>query len=160
MMFTQREKQRTDNFEVECKKFFEDLGRSRNMVFSTSADDRVTSRMMSVIILGGCFYFQTDINFRKCSQISKNPNVAMCVDNISVEGICSEIGKPFDNTDFIQLFEQNYNWSYKKYSRTRNERLFKVEPTYIQRWIYENSEPYIESYDFHKKLYSKKLYIC
>lgn len=159
MMYMHGENNTMNNFEERCRELFEIFGESKNMVLSTSADDKVTSRMMSVIVLDGIFYFQTDITFRKCSQIFKNTNVALCTDNISVEGICSEIGKPSDNADFIRLFEQHYNWSYHKYSGIRNERLFKVEPTYIQRWIYEDSEPYIESFDFHKKLYSKMLYI-
>lgn len=159
-MCMQKEDQSTISFEGESRKFFADLGESKNMVLSTSAGDKVTSRMMSVIIFDGCFYFQSDINFRKCSQILKNPNVALCADNISVEGICTEIGKPNVNADFIRLFKQHYNWSYNKYSSVKNERLFKIEPTYIQKWIYENLEPYIESFDFVNKLYSKKLYIC
>ncbi len=94
MMCMQKENQAMIRFEEERRKFFAELGESKDMVLSTSADDKVTSRMMSVLIFDGCFYFQTDINFRKCSQILKNPNVALCTDNISVEGICTKIGKP------------------------------------------------------------------
>ena len=160
MMCMQKENQVVNNFEEERRKFFTELGESKNMVLSTSADDKVTSRMMSVIIFDGCFYFQTDITFRKCGQILKNPNVALCADNISVEGVCTEIGKPNDNAVFVKLFAEKYNWSYNKYSSIKNERLFKIEPTKIQKWIYENTEPYIESFDFVNKLYNKKLYIC
>ncbi|MGN1112513.1 MAG: pyridoxamine 5'-phosphate oxidase family protein [Acutalibacteraceae bacterium] len=147
-----------NTFEENCKKFFDDFGESKNMVLSTCADDAVSSRMMSVIVIDGCFYFQTDKNFRKCSQIFINPNVALCADNISVEGKCSEEGIPFDNKDFIRLFEQYYNCSYNKYSSLSNERLFKVEPVYIQKWIYEKSKPYIEGFDLKNKTYTKKLY--
>lgn len=147
-----------NTFEENYIKLFDEFGESKNMVLSTCADDAVSSRMMSVIVLDGCFYFQTDINFRKCSQILKNPNVALCADNISVEGKCFEEGTPFDNKDFIRLFEQHFNWSYNKYSFLSNERLFKVEPVYIQKWIYENSQPYIESLDLKNKIYTKKLY--
>lgn len=147
------------NFEERCRDLFKILGESKNMLLSTSACDKVTSRMMSVIIFDNCFYFQTDITFKKCSQIFKNPNVALCADNISVEGICSEMGKPSDNADFIRLFEQHYNWSYHKYSSISNERLFKVVPVYIHRWIYEDSNPYIETFDFVNKAYNSTLYV-
>lgn len=70
------------------------------MVLSTSYQDKVTSRMMSVIIFDGEFYFQTDKNFRKYNQIKNNPNVLLCCDNISVEGICTELGKPL----YIQIW--------------------------------------------------------
>lgn len=32
-----------------------------------------------------------------------------------------------------------------------------IEPKYIQRWIYENSMPYIEKFDIENKIYSKKI---
>lgn len=147
-----------NSFEENYKKLFDDFGENKNMVLSTCSDDVVSSRMMSVIVIDGCFYFQTDKNFRKCSQIFKNPNVALCADNISVEGKCSEVGTPFENKEFIRLFEQHYNWSFNKYSALINERLFKVEPVYVQKWIYEDSQPYIESFDLKNKIYSKKLY--
>lgn len=116
--------------------------------------------MMSVIIFEGEFYFQTDKNFRKYNQIKNNPNVALCCDNISVEGVCTEIGKPLDNNKFIELYDKHYNYSFQQYSSLNNERLFKVTPTYILMWTYENSKPYIEILDFISKEYSKTFYEC
>ncbi len=43
--------------------------------------------MMSIIIDGGKFYFQTDKDFRKYEQIKGNPHVALCIDNLSIEPI-------------------------------------------------------------------------
>lgn len=148
------------NFEDKKAEIIENLGGSKNMVLSTSYNDKVTSRMMSVIVIDGEFYFQTDKNFRKYNQIKNNPNVSLCCDNISVEGICTELGKPAYNQKFIALFEKYYNWSYNMYSMLDNERLFKITPEYIRLWTYENSEPYIEILDFKSGEYSKKLYEC
>ncbi len=50
MMCMQKGNQAVNNFEEERRKFFAELGESKNMVLSTSADDKVTSRMMSVIM--------------------------------------------------------------------------------------------------------------
>ncbi|MGN0558514.1 MAG: pyridoxamine 5'-phosphate oxidase family protein [Acutalibacteraceae bacterium] len=147
-----------NDFGEKVENLFSELGESRNMVLSTCLDKTVTSRMMSVIILDRAFYFQTDISFRKYNQIIGNPNVALCFDNTSIEGVCSEIGKPSDNERFIRLYEQHYNWSYQKYSLLNNERLFRVVPKYIQRWIYESSEPYVEAFDFQKEGYTKTHY--
>lgn len=148
------------NFEDKKTEIIANLGSSKNMVLSTSFNDKVTSRMMSVIVIDGEFYFQTDKNFRKYNQIKNNPNVSLCCDNISVEGICTELGKPADNQKFIALFEKHYNWSYNMYSMLDNERLFKITPEYIRLWTYENSEPYIEILDFKSGEYSKTLYEC
>lgn len=149
-----------NSFELKKEEIFSNFGYSKNMVLSTSYQDKVTSRMMSVIIFDGEFYFQTDKNFRKYNQIKNNPNVSLCCDNISIEGICTELGKPLDNNRFIKLYEKYYNYSYQQYSSLQNERLFKVTPLYIQIWIYENAKPYIEIIDFKSNEYRKTLYEC
>ncbi len=56
--------------------------------------------------------------------------------------------------------EKHYNWSYNKYSKLDNERLFKISPQYVQRWIYENDTPYVESFDFVNGVYNKEIYKC
>lgn len=147
-------------FDSKIESLFSELGTHKNMVLSTSYEDKVTSRMMSIIIFKGNFYFQTDITFRKYQQINNNHNVALCVDNFSLEGICTEIGKPTDHPDFINLYKKHYNWSYNKYSKLDNERLFKISPQYVQRWIYENDTPYVESFDFVNRVYNKEIYKC
>ena len=149
-----------NSFELKKEEIFSNFGYSKNMVLSTSYQGKVTSRMMSVIIFDGEFYFQTDKNFRKYNQIKNNPIVSLCCDNISVEGICTELGKPLDNNRFIKLYEKYYNYSYQQYSSLQNERLFKVTPLYIQIWIYENAKPYIEILDFKSNEYRKTLYEC
>lgn len=149
-----------DSFENKKEEIFLNFGNSKNMVLSTSYQDKVTSRMMSVIIFDGEFYFQTDKNFRKYNQIKNNTNVSLCCDNISVDGVCTELGKPLDNQKFNELYEKHYNYSYQQYSSLDNERLFKVIPTYIQMWTYENSKPYIEILDLKSKEYRKIQYEC
>ena len=149
-----------NSFELKKEEIFSNFGYSKNMVLSTSYQGKVTSRMMSVIIFDGEFYFQTDKNFMKYNQIKNNPNVSLCCDNISIEGIGTELGKPLDNNRFIKLYEKYYNYSYQQYSSLQNERLFKVTPLYIQIWIYENAKPYIEIIDFKSNEYRKTLYEC
>ena len=140
------------------KELFDSLGESRQMVLSTSLEDHVTSRMMSMIIHEGAFYFQTDRNFRKYAQLIGNPQVALCADNIQIEGICTEIGTPAEHPVFSELYRKHFSGSYRRYSGLENERLFLVEPVYIQKWIYENSKPFVESYDFKTFRYEKEAY--
>lgn len=45
-----------NSFETKKFEIFSNLGESKNMVLSTSYKDKVTSRMMSVIIFDGEFY--------------------------------------------------------------------------------------------------------
>lgn len=57
------------------------IGSHGIMVLSTCADNRVTSRAMSVVVFDGRFYCQTDERYLKCSQIKINPNVSLCMNN-------------------------------------------------------------------------------
>lgn len=145
-------------FKSECGNLFAQLGEYRKMVLSTSFQDHVTSRMMSVIIEGGNFYFQTDRNFRKYAQLKQNPNAALCIDNFQIEGVCEEIGTPVENETFCRLYKQYFPGSYQKYSLLSNEKLFVLRPVYIKKWIYDDGKPYEEIFDFKKRTYEKIAY--
>lgn len=147
-----------EQFKEKLEKLFMDIGSSRKMVLSTSYQDMVTSRMMSIIVLDGCFYFQTDRTFRKYEQMKKNPNVALCIDNFQIEGVCRELGHPSENPDFCKEYEKSFKNSYDRYTSHAQERLFVVKPCYIQKWIYEDGEPFVEIFDLGEGSYSKTLY--
>lgn len=146
------------DFEKRVNDFFRDFGTHDTMVLSTSSNGKVSSRMMSIILLDGRFLFQTDRNFRKYSQIKSNPHVALCANNIQIEGVCKEIGKPADNAEFCKLYKEFYPNAYELYSNLESEALFVIEPVFIQKWIYENGNPYMETWDFISKKYEKRLY--
>lgn len=139
--------------------FLSDFGKGRKMVLSTSVNDKVSSRMMSVVLIDGLFYFQTDVMLRKYRQLSYNSNVALCIDNLQIEGVCKEIGKPLSNADFCNRFQECFKGSYDAYSSLENERLFVINPTYIERWIYIDSVPYIEIFDIKANSHEIKRYI-
>lgn len=115
--------------------------------------------MMSVIQVNGKFYFQTDVTMKKYHQLKFNKNVALCIDNIQIEGICEEIGRPLDNDFFSDIFQKCFKGSFDAYSSLENERLFAVKPLFIERWIYDGSIPYIESFNITNKQYSCKKYV-
>lgn len=48
------------DFKEAYAQFLREFGAGRPMVVSTSLHDRVTSRMLSVVLMDGKFYFQTD----------------------------------------------------------------------------------------------------
>lgn len=145
-------------FEIKCNELFNRLQEHSKMVLSTSMNDKVTSRMMSIVIYNNEFYFQTDKEFRKYQQLKINPNVALCKDNIQIEGVCEEIGAPSENHIFCKYYQRYFPSSFDKYTHLKNERLFVIKPTYIQKWIYENGEPFIEQFDFKTCNYIKTAY--
>lgn len=139
--------------------FLSDFGKGRKMVLSTSENDIVSSRMMSIVQIDGVFYFQTDVTLRKYQQLLNNHNAALCIDNIQIEGVCEELGHPLLNEDFCNIFKECFKGSYDAYTSFKNERLFAVKPVYIERWIYKDGVPYIESFDIKAQLYNFSEYI-
>lgn len=121
-------------FDEAYRRFWMDLGESRTRALSTSLHDLVTSRMMSIVVLEGRLFFQTDRTFRKYEQIKGNAHVALCADNFQIEGECKEVGRPVENPDFCRAYEKYFHSSFQRYSGLENERLFAVTPTFIERW--------------------------
>ncbi|MFR5876291.1 MAG: pyridoxamine 5'-phosphate oxidase family protein [Eubacterium sp.] len=145
-------------FQEKLNELYNSFGDHKTMVLSTGYNGKISSRMMSIVLVNGKFCFQTDREFRKYNQIISNPNVALCDDNIQIEGICKEIGKPVENNAFCELYKKYYKASFDMYSNLQNEVLFEITPVYIQKWIYENGKPYVEVLDFLQNKYSKLQY--
>lgn len=141
------------------KNFFEEFGDHSKMVLSSSLNDIVTSRMMSIVVINHKFYFQTDKMSRKYEQLKKNKNVSLCIDNIQINGLCEEIGKPVDDNEFISVYKKHFHGSYRAYTLLDGERLFMVTPNLIERWLYIESIPYIEMIDIDNVRYSLEKYL-
>ena len=139
--------------------FLKEFDKGKTMVLSSSENDKVTSRMMSIVCIDGQFYFQTDKTFRKYHQLISNPYVALCIDNIQVEGICEEIGRPIDNPSFCEKFKACFESSYKAYSELENERVFVVRPLFIERWVYKDGKAYMENFYVENQKYELNQYI-
>ena len=146
-------------YERKLSELFRTIGKVKKMVLSTSYDNRVTSRMMSFVIFDNKFYCQTDKTFLKYQQIKLNPKVALCIDNIQIEGIAKNIGKPLENKKFINLFKQYYKTSYEIYSFLENEILLEIEPTSIGVWIYKEFIPVREFYNLEIKEIKEESYL-
>lgn len=145
-------------FEKAYLEFWQEFGKAKKMVLSTALNDIVTSRTMSVINLNGKLYFQTDRTFRKYSQLKNNPHVALCIDNIQIEGLCNEIGNPIENEDFCDAYKDCFTSSFSRYTLLRNERLFAVVPTFIERWVYIDGVPYMQTLDVKNRKYMSEQY--
>ncbi|MGN0588100.1 MAG: pyridoxamine 5'-phosphate oxidase family protein, partial [Ruminiclostridium sp.] len=64
-----------NSFSDKVREFLSDFGKGRKMVLSTSENNIVSSRMMSVVQIEGIFYFQTDTNMKKYHHITANNNI-------------------------------------------------------------------------------------
>ena len=145
----------TDAYE----KFYQELGESKKMVLSTSLNDAVSSRMMSIVVIDKKIYFQTDRTFRKYDQLKENPRVSLCIDNMQIEGYCEEAGKPNENTEFVNAYKKSFLSFYVRYSSLENERLFVMVPTFVEKWLYIDGVPYMETLDMKNKEYKILQYV-
>lgn len=143
-------------FEDASEKLFRDIGSSGIMVLSTCSGDRVTSRPMSVVVIDGRFYFQTDESYLKYRQLTDNPNVSLSVKNYSIEGIARDIGKPSENAGFMSAMTKHFPNAVSRWSALPSERVIEVSPTLIKSWIYENDVPFTEHFDFTKQIYIRE----
>lgn len=144
-----------DSFDFALKRFYEDFGTSRHMVLSTALSNKPSSRMMSIVRIGDVFYFQTDMNFRKYACLIENPYCSLCIDNMQMEGLCMEKGHPFDNPDFMSVYEKSFPSSFSRYSSLKCERVFSFIPSFLELYSYLDGKPYIEVFCIKKKLYRK-----
>lgn len=140
----------------EFERLWNEIGEGDIMTLSTCADNRVTSRQMSVVVMNGRFYCQTNKNYLKCRQTSQNPNVSLCFGKFTVEGLCRDIGRPFDNCAFIRAMGNAFPDAVKRWSGLAEECVLEISPTLIRSWIYENNIPYIEIWDIAHTAYRKE----
>ena len=150
-----------DEFRIKLKEFYQNLGSAPKMVLATSQSNRVTARMMSCIMIDGAFYFQTDKKLLKYDQIVANPMVALCIDNIQIEGTATIQGHPLDehNALFAEAYENYYKGSYNLYTSLSDEVLMKITPSRITLWEYDEKKPYRVFFDIENAKYTKEYYI-
>jgi general stress protein 26 len=75
-------------------------------ILATSENDFVTARRMRFVPNGLKLYCYTDRNTRKLSQLEANPNVAVVIGYIQVEGTAKVKGHPFDDSEFIDAYKK------------------------------------------------------
>lgn len=115
---------------------FDKLGTHKIMALAASVDDVVTVRNVSCIIYDNKIYFKTDKNFRKTRLLMQNPNIALCVDGISIEGTANNVGLVVEEPDrkFEKLYEKYWAKSYNAYPHVDSEILIEVTPRFAEVW--------------------------
>jgi Pyridoxamine 5''-phosphate oxidase. len=125
------------------KEVIDYISKNNKMVLATCLENRVTARTMSIIHKGMTLFCQTDKNFIKYQQIKENPNVALSVGNMQIEGIAKITGHPFENRFFDETYKMEHESSYTKYSHLKDEVVIEIEPQLITLWKYsEANQPY------------------
>lgn len=136
------------------------IDKNKIMVVATSANDRVTARMMSVIHDGLKIYFQASTNSGKYQQIMKNANVALCIGNMQMEGVAEIIGHPYDVAFFNETYSKIHEGSYRTYSCLTCSRVVEVKPRFITFWKYgADGQPYRDFVDIANRKAWREVYL-
>jgi len=95
----------------------EQLGKTLVGALATAEGNFVTARQVMLIPDGLTINFMTTTFTRKYKQILVNPNVAIAVGNIQIEGVASIKGRTSDeeNVGFLEAFERLSPETYKNY---------------------------------------------
>lgn len=147
-------------FQKTEEKLFKKLGTHKIMALASSFDDKVTVRNVSCIFYDNRIFFKTDKNFRKTKQLLKNPNIALCVGGIQIEGLAKNLGLVVDDKEnkFEKLYEKYWRTSYNAYPHEETEILIEVIPKFVEIWDqdknYKGFQTFIDYND--KKIEIKK----
>ncbi|MDR0410522.1 MAG: pyridoxamine 5'-phosphate oxidase family protein [Treponema sp.] len=149
------------NYQIELEKVYTHIGEYKIMALATCSNDHPTVRLMSCIVYGNKIFFQTGTDLIKYEQICKNNNIALCVDNIQIEGIANVLGKINDkqNSEIIEIYKRYYKDSYETYMYNETEVLIEIILRKITKWDYENGKPYRIFIDIDNKQAKKEMYL-
>ena len=113
-------------------------GEYERAVLSTCADGHVTSRKQRFIADGLTLYCYAIRGQRKYEQIAENPNIAVNIDYIQVEGTASLEGHPLEekNSGFLKVFQETQPDAYEEYNNNIRDpeidvALVKIKPSRI-----------------------------
>lgn len=125
------------------------LKENKTWVLSTSLNDEVSSRSMSIINIGLDIYFQTNKCYIKHKQMTENNNVALCFKNVSIVATVEEIGswKDDKNKELMELYKSTHLSSFNAYGLLEGQVVYKVTPKLVKLWKYVDAKPIRQQLD-------------
>jgi hypothetical protein len=137
--------------------YFKRLREVRDIVLSTSAGSRVTSRVVSCACCGEEIFFLSWGHHTKSKQIAQNPNVALCHSNIQLEGQAKILGNPLDPENKIDLekYKERQPTMFEGFAKIPGMQLIKVTLSAITSWTKDDKSSYIDHIDLKKRDYQR-----
>jgi uncharacterized pyridoxamine 5'-phosphate oxidase family protein len=129
------------------------LDEVKDIVLSTCAGNRVTSRMVSCIFLGEEVFFMSWGHHTKCKQIKENPNVALCHNNLQLRGHAEIIGSPLDTANKVvaDKFREKQPQLFDYFSKLPGMLLIRVALSSITSWTRDSQGYCIVHIDLEKR---------
>lgn len=113
------------------------------VVLSTCSKNQVTSRVVDIACCDRAVYFLTWSHHTKCIQMMENPKVAMCHNNLQIEGLAEIKGNPFlkSNKVYSEKYREKQPKLYDRFVKFKGMVIVKVDITSIhsyEGWDDEN----------------------
>lgn len=131
------------------------------VVVATSLDDRVTARTVTFAMDGLDILFMSWGHHTKCVQIRGNPRVAVCRDNVQIEGVAEILGSPLDekNQRYAEIYREKLPRDFEAFARVPGMVLVKVHPTQVVTFFPRRQSKYGYVYLEHLDLASQMVAI-
>jgi uncharacterized pyridoxamine 5'-phosphate oxidase family protein len=131
---------------------FAKLGECAIMALASSKDGRVTVRNVSGVFYDGRIFFKTDMNFPKTRQLLENPNVAICVGGVQIEGEAKNHGLVTDEDGrvFERLYKKFWDKSYNAYAHEESEILIEIIPSFAEIWDQDECDRGFQTFIYFK----------
>ncbi len=133
------------NFEEKYSEVMERLKNENTIVLATSYKDKVTARSLWFVLYKSSIYFFTTKAYTKYKQIARNPNAALCLDNIQIEGIANIKGHPLleENKTICDYCEKKHTGIREYNLKRKNMVLIEIKINKIEIWK-NNGREYID----------------
>ncbi|MCG3253975.1 MAG: pyridoxamine 5'-phosphate oxidase family protein [Candidatus Heimdallarchaeota archaeon] len=134
---------------------------NKGMILGTSLNDRVTARHISFVNVDFDIYFTSWEHNKKIIQMKGNPNIALCLNNVQIEGKAEFLGWAFDKkyNEIGDLFRAKFSsiW-FDRFSHIKEMMLIKIAPVSVVKFenIYRRFQ--LQNIDIkNKKVYQMRL---
>jgi general stress protein 26 len=130
------------------------LEQNNRIVLATSQKNRVTARTVLYASEGLTTIFYTLTSLRKFAQIKANSKVALCLNNISIEGTAEMVGNQQEEEykRLVEIYKKKvpaFEWWSAHYPELSV--FVKVTPTLIKSYVYKDKKPALECLDLHNR---------
>lgn len=121
------------DYERARERVLEFLEGKHAITLATSLADRVTARTVSFANDGLTILFMSWGHHTKCVQIRGNPRVALCRDNVQIEGVAEILGGVLDerNKRYVDILRNKYPENYALFAHEPGMVIVRIIPTSI-----------------------------
>ena len=141
-----------EQFLEEERKLFAQFEKGLNVVLSTSYNDFVTSRTVTLIPFKDALYLTSIRRPRaiKIEQIEKNPNVAICFNTTQITGTATIIGlvSAEQNAEITKIYKEKLPESFERFAVVPSAVLIKIDVSTCKSWKMVNNHVEATAIDF------------